>query len=340
VSLWCTIKDNKFYNMHDFLTKAINQLEKNKTVTIILLVLLTFFTGGIFIVIVTFIVLTTAPFIGIYYLNYLIKTLNYYKSEEFLSLKKQLSEKIIEYNEFDEFMAETKNYILEQQSLLTQGNVRHSTLTVYKNSKLDIYKYIVKYFFKDNKIGEESVQTVERILQKYDTLEKTYEILIEEYEELMQDIRETMYSGAYVFKSLTMKKLGSRKPPKFVKDYYLWYSFEYNSPTNRKHYSNKIVLDDNRLQDFAEYLSSLIKYRKSAKYQRQLMTSSLREYILNRDGYTCKTCGVSKESQSHLLLEIDHIMPISKGGITTESNLQALCWKCNRAKSNKIFEPS
>ncbi len=325
--------------MHDFLTNTIDQLEKNKTITIISLVVLTVLTGGFFIVIITLIALAAAPFVGIYYLDYLIKTLKYYKTEEFLLLKKQLSDKVYEYNEFDEFMAETKVYISEQQSFLTQGNVRHSTLTVYKNSRLDIYKYIVKYFFKDTKIGEESVQTIEGILQKYDTLEKTYKILIDEYKELMQDIRETMYSGAYVFKSLTMKKLGSRKPPKFVRDYYLWYSFEYNSPTNRKHYSNKIVLDDNRLQDFAEYLSSLIKYRKSAKYQRQLMTSSLREFILNRDEYTCKACGVSKESQSHLLLEVDHMMPISKGGITIESNLQALCWKCNRAKSNKILEP-
>lgn len=153
----------------------------------------------------------------------------------------------------------------------------------------------------------------------------------------MLEVREKMYPGAYIFKSLTMRKLGSRKPPKFKKDYYIWYSFKYTSPANRKYFENTIVLDENKLQDFAKYLNSLIKYRKSVKYQRQLMTAQLRQSILKRDGYMCKICTVSTKDQSHLLLEVDHVVPISKGGITLESNLQTLCWKCNRAKSNKIL---
>ena len=40
---------------------------------------------------------------------------------------------------------------------------------------------------------------------------------------------------------------------------------------------------------------------------------------------------------SIILLEIDHIIPIAKGGQTVEDNLQTLCWKCNRAKSDKII---
>ncbi|WP_411815422.1 HNH endonuclease [Kurthia gibsonii] len=38
----------------------------------------------------------------------------------------------------------------------------------------------------------------------------------------------------------------------------------------------------------------------------------------------------------NLLLEIDHIIPISKGGMSSEDNLQTLCWKCNRSKGAKI----
>lgn len=67
------------------------------------------------------------------------------------------------------------------------------------------------------------------------------------------------------------------------------------------------------------------------------MTSSLREKIKKRDKYTCKYCGVSVKQEPNLLLEIDHIIPLSKGGITSEDNLQTLCWRCNRRKSNKIF---
>ena len=56
----------------------------------------------------------------------------------------------------------------------------------------------------------------------------------------------------------------------------------------------------------------------------------------NRDNYTCCNCGNSTYLEPNLLLEIDHIIPVSKGGLTVVDNLQTLCWKCNRAKSDKI----
>lgn len=41
--------------------------------------------------------------------------------------------------------------------------------------------------------------------------------------------------------------------------------------------------------------------------------------------------------ETNLLLEINHIIPVARGGETVEDNLQTLCWKCNRAKSDKII---
>lgn len=319
--------------MHEFLVKLVTAYKKHP----VWYTTLTLFIAGItaftiFIPLFIFMVV-----VGIYYLVYFFKTMAYYKTPDFLSIKEKLAEKIVEYNEFDNFMDETRGYIRSQQQLLTTGNVRESTLTVYKNSQLDVYKYIVKYFFKNTKIDESSMQIIESILQKYSTINQTHEILTDEYNELMEYIQKHMYRGAYIFQSMTMKKLGSRKLPKFEKNYYMWYAFNYTSPTNRKSYSNSIVLDEERLENFAEFLNNLIAFRKSAKYQRQLMTPRLRESILARDKYTCKFCGVSKEKEAHLLLEIDHIMPITKGGVTIETNLQALCWKCNRTKGAKIL---
>ena len=51
---------------------------------------------------------------------------------------------------------------------------------------------------------------------------------------------------------------------------------------------------------------------------------------------TCRYCAVSLADEPHLLLEVDHIVPLSRGGLSTPENLQTLCWRCNRSKSNKM----
>lgn len=66
------------------------------------------------------------------------------------------------------------------------------------------------------------------------------------------------------------------------------------------------------------------------------MTARLRGHIKHRDNYTCLKCGVSVAAEPHLLLEVDHIMPVSKGGLSVPENLQTLCWRCNRRKGAKV----
>lgn len=68
------------------------------------------------------------------------------------------------------------------------------------------------------------------------------------------------------------------------------------------------------------------------------MTSQLRDKIKERDNYKCCFCSIGIKDEPNLLLEIDHKIPLSKGGITTYDNLQTLCWKCNRTKGAKILD--
>ena len=65
-----------------------------------------------------------------------------------------------------------------------------------------------------------------------------------------------------------------------------------------------------------------------------MMTQELRERIKLRDNYTCQQCG--KYMPDGVGLHIDHIIPVSKGGKTVESNLQVLCSVCNGSKSNRV----
>lgn len=52
--------------------------------------------------------------------------------------------------------------------------------------------------------------------------------------------------------------------------------------------------------------------------------------VYKRDGGRCVYCGSTEN------LQLDHIIPFSKGGSTTIENLQLLCQKCNLEKSNHI----
>lgn len=63
-------------------------------------------------------------------------------------------------------------------------------------------------------------------------------------------------------------------------------------------------------------------------------------YIFKRDKYKCKFCGVKVQKQdvyADNAAEIDHIIPISKGGHHAYYNCQTLCRKCNQSKSNKLL---
>lgn len=49
--------------------------------------------------------------------------------------------------------------------------------------------------------------------------------------------------------------------------------------------------------------------------------------------YVCACC--KEEYRTREFLQIDHILPMAKGGLTVEENLQVLCRRCNMQKSDK-----
>ena len=76
--------------------------------------------------------------------------------------------------------------------------------------------------------------------------------------------------------------------------------------------------------------------KKSLTQKRSRSISlSVRLDVLTRDGYKCVYCG---RSSQQIDLEIDHIIPYSKGGSNQIDNLQSLCFDCNRGKGARIIE--
>lgn len=61
------------------------------------------------------------------------------------------------------------------------------------------------------------------------------------------------------------------------------------------------------------------------------ISPKVRVSVLQRDGFRCIFCG---RTSQHIQLEIDHKIPLSKGGSNDLSNLQALCLDCYRGKED------
>ena len=59
---------------------------------------------------------------------------------------------------------------------------------------------------------------------------------------------------------------------------------------------------------------------------------SMRFKVLEAGGRRCALCGITSKDRA---LDVDHIVPHSKGGPSTFENLQILCSKCNRSKGNR-----
>ncbi len=65
-------------------------------------------------------------------------------------------------------------------------------------------------------------------------------------------------------------------------------------------------------------------------------TLRLRFQVLQRDRFSCRSCGANPAAHPGCKLHVDHRMPWSRGGETVLKNLQTLCDRCNLGKGAQI----
>ena len=103
----------------------------------------------------------------------------------------------------------------------------------------------------------------------------------------------------------------------------------------RKYY---IVCHDEKNQNLLE-ISKFDALRLVVKRQRYIeaqnnhlraIPASVKCFVWERDNQRCVYCGSSVD------LEYDHIIPFSWGGSNSPENVQLLCKKCNRNKSDSL----
>lgn len=144
----------------------------------------------------------------------------------------------------------------------------------------------------------------------------------------------------FIYKKLEAKLIKEIKCNEPVVDPLFIIKKTYTSPKGRNHYSDTKSYSLSTLNYHRKYVEKIEErknvHRKSAAYQRKLMTPSLRYDILKRDGFKCQICGYSQEDG--IKLHVDHILPVAKGGKTIKRNLRTLCENCNLGKSHK-YDP-
>lgn len=76
---------------------------------------------------------------------------------------------------------------------------------------------------------------------------------------------------------------------------------------------------------------------RSKQGDRKYMSNRIRFKVFKRDNFTCQYCGRIAPT---VILEVDHINPISNGGDEYITNLITSCYDCNRGKSDDILGES
>jgi len=68
--------------------------------------------------------------------------------------------------------------------------------------------------------------------------------------------------------------------------------------------------------------------------KRKGLSKKVRFEVFKRDSFTCQYCG---RSAPDVVLEVDHIEPVSEGGTNDILNLVTSCKACNAGKSNRLL---
>lgn len=104
---------------------------------------------------------------------------------------------------------------------------------------------------------------------------------------------------------------------------------------------NRLYLIFDDLQELRKWVSyvvakeSIIEGLIDGKIRRKSIEDTTRYGILEKAGFKCQACGSKPDKDNDVCLEIDHIVPFSKGGLDIPDNYQVLCKKCNVSKGNK-----
>lgn len=284
------------------------------------------------------------------------KILDYYASADFKKIKNTCDTMMSSQREFNQYITEKiqsisklfgtrilrnetvvddeYDYIRPYKKNITPFTAEVSS-TVFASAENNPLDYVVKYFYHDKSMYPEQIRKLQSLVEELETLREAKQIIDNyknEYRQYIGDVPEYVLENdeAGFYSRLGFAYIDERALT-------VEYRFSYTSNGGFAQRYFTVPMTEDTIVKLIEILENKLTSKEFAKEQRLLMTKKLRDSIKIRDNYTCCLCGNSIYQEPNLLLEIDHIKPVSKGGMTEESNLQTLCWKCNRSKGDKII---
>jgi hypothetical protein len=283
----------------------------------------------------------------------------YFRGDEFLAHKTEIAAFVEEHNEVTRYTEDIRlrgmfelgvsntskqaglasfentsnwNYRRDRNEVSAPApNVYTCSLQIVRSASNEPLKYVMKYF--NIAADEHTLASAEALGESITRLEEAVGNLKGREEAVTQQVSPPRFIQKHYHDEF-LTRVGVHLMPVVVP--YPVYKFEYVSAGGNSSQRTTLTLDRPTIDVLIETLGNKIRFARTVAGQRKLMTQKLRDAVKERDGYTCQQCSVSLAQQSHLLLEVDHIVPVSKGGLTEMKNLQTLCWRCNRSKSNKM----
>lgn len=228
------------------------------------------------------------------------------------------------------------NVLYPKYNIYVSERERHYYATVNSKAAFDRFNFdlylqsMIKLHYHEM---TDAVLGVRSNIQNMKNIKKDYNCL----PELVKRNDKVIKHHSYFCYHLIEKKLVSEAELS-LKNIPLSISFicvvEYTSPKGRNHYSNRKVYSEAEMLNHLRILKDRETRQTSASVERSKMSSSLRYDVMKRDNFKCVICGRSQKVDG-VKLEVDHIIPVSRGGKSTMDNLQTLCFECNRGKANK-----
>lgn len=212
----------------------------------------------------------------------------------------------------------TFNYSCNNLNSFRNFDFNKQLIEIFINNEDNAKEYILRAN-KNNFLYQDYLNRIKHIVDSYKYIPSNCQIDQHEFMEIQKNlINDTIL-----------------KPPITVN--FIIHAY-YLSPAGRNHYFDDFEYSFCELKQYQKEAERVEnernKYKKNSYNERSKMTPTLRYKILKRDNYRCQICGAT--ANDGVKLHVDHIIPVSKGGLTEESNLQTLCDQCNFGKSNKI----